>query len=187
MRTALSSCSQDSSAASSQYWSKKLDCDFFISYRYIKGSSSLCLFFYSSPRALPRPPDRWDKVSPACYNWLHLVFSNWPPGTWCNQALRGECKCVWSCKPVISSAADDQVGGGDDLQKGHLSTSPWGREVAPLGFKTNPDWCMNKWVTNRVVCCTLALLYLNQIMWYKEYYRDVRHFIINMIPSWITP
>lgn len=146
-------------------------------------------FFNSSQSALATPPDWWDKLSPACYGLASPCVFQMAPGTWCNQALRGEC--VWSCKPAISSAADDQVGGEDDLwavQKGHRSTPPWGGgEKAPLlGFRKDPDRDVTEWV----VCtftCTVALLYFNQIILYKEYYWGVKHFIINTIPLWITP
>ncbi len=182
MSTTLSLCSQDSSAARSQYW-LRIQTEIFFIYKKLPQPVP---FFYSSQSALVRRPDWWDKLSPACYGLPSPCVFQMAPGTWCNQALRGECECVWSCKPTICSAADDQVGGEDDLwavRKGHHSTS---KKAPLLGFKKDPDRDLTDWV----VCtftCTVALLHFNQILWYKEYYRDVKHFIINTIPLWITP
>lgn len=146
MRAILSLCSQDSSAARSQYW-LRIQTETFL---YIKSSPSQCLFFYSSQSTLARPPDWWDKLSPPCYGLASPCVFQMAPGTWCNQALRGQCECVWSCKPAISSAADDQVGGEDDLwavQKGHRSTPPYGEKASLLGFKKDPDRDVTEWLS----------------------------------------
>lgn len=128
--------SQDSSVARSQYRSRI--CGFFCCCCfYIYKAPSASAFFISSPIALARPPDWWDKLNPACYGLAPPCVFQMAPGAWCNQALRGECECVWSCKPAISSAADDWVGGEEDLwaaQKGHRSTPPRGGKAPLHGF-----------------------------------------------------
>lgn len=123
-------CSQDSSAARSQYWSRICTEILYTVYIYIYKKLPQPVSFYIPSKAHWLDPQIGEiKRAQHVTDWLHLVFSRMAPGTWCNQTHRGECECecVWSCEPAISSAADDQVGGENDLwavQKGRRSTPP---------------------------------------------------------------
>lgn len=123
MRSML--CGQESSAVRSKYWLR------------------ICAEIWSKTKSCPSPfflhiPSAvlWLVPQTGAIEWAqhvaqqpHLMFFPTALGTRCNQAHRGEREHVWSCKPAISSAADDQAWGEHDpraVQRGQRST--------PTGF-----------------------------------------------------